>query len=352
MPAPPAPLSVRMINTSPVRAVCALVLCVGLLAAGPGLRAAARRADGDPVRIQAAQIMARALASIRALRLEKRLPIDPMLDPNRTGIIGDEFTPLTTSLGEVDDKRTSANPAFAAIVSRIPARGRCRARRRDRGRRQRLVPRAAAGHAVRLAGPRRRADRHLLGRFLHVRCEPAGLHVRGHARAPAPRRRAAVPPGRGLAGRRRGCRARRAVRRGRRLAAGGDAAHRHSRSRGRFAARADRVAPAHLRRGCGGPPDPLLRQHRRVGRVLGRHRGFVGRAERPGRSVAADAGLAGARPRVRVRGAPRAGRPPAVRPRARARQPRSVQSRAAPAGRRGRRVRQQADHASAPWGFR
>ena len=116
----------------------------------------------------------------------------------------------------------------------VPARGRCRARRRDRGRRQRLVPRAAAGHAVRRAGPWRRADRHLLGRFVHVRREPAGLHVRGHARAPAPRRRAAVPPGRGLAGRRRGCRARRAVRRGRRLAAGGDAAHRHPRGRGRL----------------------------------------------------------------------------------------------------------------------
>jgi poly-gamma-glutamate system protein len=107
-----------MINMTPVRAACVLLLCAGLLGAGPGTRAAARRASGDPVRIQAAQLMAQALASIRALRLEKRLPIDPALDPNRTGIIGDEFTPLTTSLGEVDDKRTSANPAFAAIVSR------------------------------------------------------------------------------------------------------------------------------------------------------------------------------------------------------------------------------------------
>jgi poly-gamma-glutamate system protein len=72
----------------------------------------------DPVRFQAAQLMARSLASVKALRLEKGLPIDPALDPNGTGIIGDEFTPLTTSLGEVDAKRTSANPAFAAVVAR------------------------------------------------------------------------------------------------------------------------------------------------------------------------------------------------------------------------------------------
>ena len=58
--------------------------------------------------------MARSLASIKALRLEKGLPIDPALDPNHTGIVGDEFTPLTTSLGDVEAKRTAANPAFAA----------------------------------------------------------------------------------------------------------------------------------------------------------------------------------------------------------------------------------------------
>jgi poly-gamma-glutamate system protein len=68
--------------------------------------------------IEAAELMARSLASIRALRLAKGLKIDPSLDPNGTGIIGDEFSPLTTSLGDVEAKRTSANPAFAAMVVR------------------------------------------------------------------------------------------------------------------------------------------------------------------------------------------------------------------------------------------
>jgi poly-gamma-glutamate system protein len=65
----------------------------------------------------AAALMGRSLASIKDLRLELGLPIDTVLDPNGTGIVGDEFTPLTTSLGDVAAKRTAANPAFAAVVA-------------------------------------------------------------------------------------------------------------------------------------------------------------------------------------------------------------------------------------------
>jgi poly-gamma-glutamate system protein len=67
-------------------------------------------------RAEATTLMARSLESIRALRLEKGLPIDAALDPNGTGIVGDEFTPLTTSLGDAAAKRTAANPAFAGVV--------------------------------------------------------------------------------------------------------------------------------------------------------------------------------------------------------------------------------------------
>ena len=61
--------------------------------------------------------MAQSLTSIRALRLEKGLALDRTLDPNETGIVGEEFTPLTTSLGDVAAKRTAANPAFASVVA-------------------------------------------------------------------------------------------------------------------------------------------------------------------------------------------------------------------------------------------
>ena len=74
-----------------------------------------RLVPGTP-QFDAAALMERSLASIRRHRLAKGLPIDPVIDPNRTGIIGDEFTPLTTSLGEVEAKRTSTNPEFAALL--------------------------------------------------------------------------------------------------------------------------------------------------------------------------------------------------------------------------------------------
>jgi len=76
-----------------------------------------RRSDAANRTIEASALMARSLASIKALRLEKGLPIDRAIDPNQTGIVGDEFTPLTTSLGDAAAKRTAANPAFAGVVA-------------------------------------------------------------------------------------------------------------------------------------------------------------------------------------------------------------------------------------------
>jgi len=95
-------------------AVLAAAGAVSLDAGGTGDRPTAAAANPGP---EAAALMARSLASIKALRLSKGLPLDRTLDPNETGIIGEEFTPLTTSLGEVEAKRTSANPAFAAVVA-------------------------------------------------------------------------------------------------------------------------------------------------------------------------------------------------------------------------------------------
>jgi len=101
------------------------VVCGVLVMAGAGAVLKAPRASGALERMrvraaqqhQAVQVMARALEAVRDERERRRLPIDLAVDPNRTGIIGDEFTPLTTSLGDVDAKRTSANPAFAQYLA-------------------------------------------------------------------------------------------------------------------------------------------------------------------------------------------------------------------------------------------
>ncbi|RPJ73860.1 MAG: hypothetical protein EHM24_07160, partial [Acidobacteria bacterium] len=80
---------------------CVGVLCAALLLAPetrPATSAAAVREGPAPAalrgrQMEAARVMARSLESIRRLRLSKGLLIDPVLDPNRTGIVGDEFSP-------------------------------------------------------------------------------------------------------------------------------------------------------------------------------------------------------------------------------------------------------------------
>jgi poly-gamma-glutamate system protein len=66
--------------------------------------------------LAAARRMKASLEAVKALRLSLGIPIEPDLDPNSTGIIGQEFTQLTTSLGVLEAKRTSTNPAFGALL--------------------------------------------------------------------------------------------------------------------------------------------------------------------------------------------------------------------------------------------
>lgn len=66
--------------------------------------------------IQAAQFMKSSLEVIKEERLKRNIPLDVGLDPNQTGIIGEEYTQLTTTLGNLEAKRTSSNPAFAALL--------------------------------------------------------------------------------------------------------------------------------------------------------------------------------------------------------------------------------------------
>jgi len=66
--------------------------------------------------IKAAQLMKTSLEVIKEERLKRNVPVDVKLDTNQTGIIGGEYTRLTTTLGNLAAKRTSTNPAFAALL--------------------------------------------------------------------------------------------------------------------------------------------------------------------------------------------------------------------------------------------
>src|SRR5262245_31304231 len=57
----------------------------------------------------------------RVLWLEKELrglTSSMQTDPNRTGMIGQEYTLITTTIGELPAKRTATNPDFAAVLVR------------------------------------------------------------------------------------------------------------------------------------------------------------------------------------------------------------------------------------------
>lgn len=73
----------------------------------------------DPVhaaKVRAAQIMQEGIATLRAEREQRGLAWDDAVDPNRTGLIGRDYTDLTTTLGALPAKRTATNPNLAGLV--------------------------------------------------------------------------------------------------------------------------------------------------------------------------------------------------------------------------------------------
>ena len=65
---------------------------------------------------EASRLMARATAAARDCRAARGIPLDPVADPNGTGLIGLERSAITTSLGSLEAKRTTTNPNFAALI--------------------------------------------------------------------------------------------------------------------------------------------------------------------------------------------------------------------------------------------
>jgi len=66
--------------------------------------------------IQASEIMEEAMVALRECQSEGGIHLDTESDPNQTGLIGFESSPLTTTIGNLEAKRTTTNPNFAALV--------------------------------------------------------------------------------------------------------------------------------------------------------------------------------------------------------------------------------------------
>jgi poly-gamma-glutamate system protein len=86
--------------------------------AAVGLSAVPRIPTGTPEMQRAAALMAQATAIVAEARSRAGIPINPAVDPNRTGLIGREWSPITTTLGSLPAKRTTTNPNLAAGLVR------------------------------------------------------------------------------------------------------------------------------------------------------------------------------------------------------------------------------------------
>jgi poly-gamma-glutamate system protein len=67
-------------------------------------------------KLKAAQNSQLAFEMIKSAVDSIGLPIDRINDPNETGLIGLQYSPITTERGNLDAKLTSTNPNFAALI--------------------------------------------------------------------------------------------------------------------------------------------------------------------------------------------------------------------------------------------
>jgi poly-gamma-glutamate system protein len=67
-------------------------------------------------KLKAARLALLAANAVKAKAIEKGLVIDAVNDPNLTGLIGMEYTDVTTDRGLLEAKLTTTNPNFAAAV--------------------------------------------------------------------------------------------------------------------------------------------------------------------------------------------------------------------------------------------
>ncbi len=67
-------------------------------------------------KVLAAQYMLKGMEILKRHRLEKVGPINKVIDPLRSGLIGVLTTPITSTTVDIDSKLTSVNPNWAAVI--------------------------------------------------------------------------------------------------------------------------------------------------------------------------------------------------------------------------------------------
>lgn len=99
----------------------ALAACLLLLAAAAGLTAAGRTSEKTAyydTQTDAARRLSECFEAVRGYKRELGIPIEA-LDTRRTGMIGERYNGITTTLGAIESKRTTADPDMAALCVRL-----------------------------------------------------------------------------------------------------------------------------------------------------------------------------------------------------------------------------------------
>ncbi len=91
------------------------VVSYGLYLWAEHSRKLVRQADYE-AKIEASQLMTRAIGILRDIRLQRGVRIDEINDPNLTALIGPQHSLITTDDGHLEDRITGLNPNVAAMV--------------------------------------------------------------------------------------------------------------------------------------------------------------------------------------------------------------------------------------------
>jgi poly-gamma-glutamate system protein len=95
--------------------VALALIAVGLFAVLVSSTRVAKAQDYD-ARLRAATLSQDAFRAIRAARSQAGLAIDEINDPNRTGLVGSQYSLITSGRGDLSGALTATNPNFAAVV--------------------------------------------------------------------------------------------------------------------------------------------------------------------------------------------------------------------------------------------
>jgi poly-gamma-glutamate system protein len=95
--------------------VALAAIAVGLFAILVNSRQLAKARDFD-VKSEAAKLTSEAFKAVRDFRGQAGLPIDEINDPNRTGLVGTQYSLITFGRGDQSGVMTAANPNFVAVV--------------------------------------------------------------------------------------------------------------------------------------------------------------------------------------------------------------------------------------------